>query len=67
MPRVSTLLSRNETRKCWPKTTPEYWVMKFYDEFLAASHNVESYFYDNTDETEMETADNLSKLISGST
>jgi hypothetical protein len=63
MPRRPILLARNETRKCWPKTTPEYWVNRFYDEFLAAAHDLERYFYDNTDETEIETASALSQLF----
>jgi hypothetical protein len=63
MPRRPTLLARNETRKCWPKTTPEYWVNKFYDEFLAASRDLERCFCDNTDEIESETASALSQLF----
>ena len=63
MPEVSTLLSRNATRKCWPKTTPEFWVMKFYDEFLSAPDDIKAYFYDNSRETEMETASSLSRMI----
>jgi hypothetical protein len=62
MPRVPVLLSRNETRKCWPKTTPEYWVMKFHDEFQAASEDLARHFHDNTDETELETAASLSTV-----
>ena len=63
MPHMATLLCRNESRKCWPKTTPEYWVKKFYEEFVSASQDIHDYFYDNSDETEMETAMNLSRLI----
>ena len=63
MPRVPALLSRNETRKCWPKTTPEYWVMKFHNEFEAASGDLARHFHDNTDETELETATHLASLM----
>ena len=63
MPQMSTLLCRNESRKCWPKTTPEYWVRKFYEEFATATQDIQDCFYDNSDETEMETAMNLSRLI----
>jgi hypothetical protein len=64
MPEYATLLSRNEARKCWPKTTPVYWVDKFYDDFLSSSDRSGRFFYDNTHETEAETAENLSCLVS---
>ena len=63
MPQMDTLLCRNESRKCWPKTTLEYWVRKFYEAFVAASQDIQDHFYDNSDETEMETAMNLPRLI----
>jgi hypothetical protein len=64
MPEYATLLSRNEARKCWPKTTPVYWVDKFYNEFLLSSDRCGRFFYDNTHETEAETAEKLSCLMS---
>ncbi|NKB66715.1 MAG: hypothetical protein GKR89_06630 [Candidatus Latescibacteria bacterium] len=65
MPQVETLLARNQDRRCWPKTTPEYWVMKFYDEFLAAAP-LRPYFYDNTDQSPAATAAGLARRLHGS-
>lgn len=64
MPDVPVLLNRNETRKCWPKTTPEYWVMKFHDEFLGAASDIQHLFHDNTNETPIETAGLLAGWLS---
>ena len=63
MPRESVVLERNLRRTCWPKTTPEYWVQKFRQDFLAAGESIVRYFYDNSDETAAETAANLAGAI----
>ena len=63
MPQESILKFRNTHRKCWPKTTPEYWVMKFYQDFLNAPEDVKAHFYDNSDETAEQTAENLFKML----
>ena len=59
MPERATLLSWNQERKCWPKTTPEYWVNRFYDDLLVASDDVKAYYYDNSHETPLQTAKNI--------
>ena len=56
MPDQSILLERNATRDCWPKTTPEYWVLRFYQDYLCAPDAVKACFYDNSFETPEETA-----------
>ena len=64
MPRMRVLLRWNAERICWPKTTPEYWVTKFYQDFLEAPEEVKALFYDNSHETPEETADRLYAMLS---
>jgi len=59
MPQEDVLLERNRTRRCWPKTTPEYWVKYFNAELLAASQSFKRWHYDNSRETAEETAERL--------
>ena len=63
MPQESILLHRNTHRKCWPETTPEYWVIKFYRDFLNAPDDVKAHFYDNSHETAKQTAENLFNML----
>ena len=65
MPALPTLLERNIARICWPKTTPEFWVRKFYDDYLAAPDDVRALFYDNTRETPEQTAAVLATAVTG--
>jgi hypothetical protein len=59
MPSEPALLQRNATRKCWPKTTPEYWVKKFRDDLEAGPKAFRSAFYDNSNESPKMTAANI--------
>ncbi|MCU0522739.1 MAG: ATP-binding protein [Anaerolineae bacterium] len=63
MPALPTLLERNAVRVCWPKTTPELWVRKFYDDYLTAPDEIRALFYDNTGETPEATAARLSTMV----
>ena len=59
MPSMPVILRRNETRKCWPKTTPEYWVQKFWDDLDAGPESFRAAFHDNSDESPELTAANI--------
>jgi len=59
MPSEATILKRNETRKCWPKQTPEYWVRTFWAELDNGSERFREAFYDNSDETSELTASRI--------
>ena len=59
MPSESALLGRNAGRKCWPKTTPEYWVKKFHADLGAGPASFRQSFHDNSTETPVETAAHL--------
>jgi DNA-directed RNA polymerase subunit RPC12/RpoP len=63
MPGMPTLLERNRTRDCWPKPTPEYWVRRFVDDLCAGPEDVRALFYDNSCETEEQTAQRLWELL----
>ena len=63
MPRMPVLLRRNAERVCWPKTTPERWVNKFYQDFQEASEEVKALFYDNSRETPEKTTDKLLAMM----
>jgi predicted kinase len=59
MPSQTVILERNETRKCWPKTTPEYWVLKFRADLEAGPKAFRAAFYDNSNESPEMTASNI--------
>ena len=59
MPQKSALLFRNKHRKCWPNTTPEYWVTKFHRELLNAPESTKAHYYDNSHETAEQTAETI--------
>ena len=63
MPQTPVLLARNATRVCWPKTTPEYWVLKFHQDYLDAPAAVRDLFYDNSAETPDQTAAALARSV----
>ena len=65
MPRTPVLLARNEARICWPKATPEHWVLKFHDDYLNAPDPIKALFYDNSDETPDQTAAALARSVVG--
>ena len=56
MPSEPVVLARNLHRKCWPQTTPEYWVQTFRQAFMDAGDWIRPHLYDNTDETPEQTA-----------
>ena len=56
MPAESSVLEWNLNRKCWPKTTPEYWVKKFYDDLKGGPASFQELFYNSTGETPERTA-----------
>jgi hypothetical protein len=62
-PGMPTLLERNRTRNCWPKPTPEYWVIKFDDDLSAAPESLRACYYDNSGESEERTAERLWDLL----
>lgn len=67
MPQTQVLLARNETRICWPKTTPEHWVLKFHEDYLNAPDRIQGFFYDNSEETPDQTAATLARSMLGGT
>ena len=56
MPSEPVTLQRNDTRKCWPNTTPEYWVKKFWDDLDGGPKAFRAEFHDNSNETPEMTA-----------
>lgn len=65
MPQEEELLERNRTRKCWPKTTPEYWVKHFHAQLLGGPPAFARWYYDNSHETAEETAEKLWQRMVG--
>ncbi len=63
LPREEVLLERNRTRVCWPKTTPEYWVLKFHADLQDAPDTFKRWYYDNSLETPAETAQRLAERL----
>jgi len=62
-PGMPVLRARNRTRTCWPKPTPERWIVAFADALLDAPGVAGSVYHDNARETEDETAKRLWQLL----
>jgi len=59
IPSEDSVLERNRTRKCWAKTTPEYWVKKFCDDLNAGDEEFRTLLYDSSAELPEEIAGTL--------
>lgn len=63
LPREDVLLARNRERVCWPKTTPEQWVLKFQRDLYAAPASFARWYDDNSCETPEQTATRLAASL----